>query len=96
MANQLKMAVVHAIVTLKQLGWSQRRIAEELGINRETVARYTRSSPADSKPATNAIPGFAVAEPPCSGRSHSPESFCEPFRAVIGSRCFCCDSLILV
>lgn len=32
MANQLKMAVVHAILTLKQLGWSQRRIAEELGL----------------------------------------------------------------
>jgi len=40
MANQLKMAMVNAILTLKQRGWSQRRIARELGINRETVARY--------------------------------------------------------
>ena len=39
------------------LGWSQRRIAEELGIDRETVARYVHSPPADSKPATNPIPG---------------------------------------
>ena len=39
MANQLKMAVVHAILTLARLGWSRRRIARELGIDRETVAR---------------------------------------------------------
>jgi len=40
MANQLKMAMVNAILTLKQRGWSGRRIARELGIDRETVARY--------------------------------------------------------
>ena len=40
MANQLKMAKVNAIHTLAQRGWSQRRIAESLGINRRTVARY--------------------------------------------------------
>jgi transposase len=59
MANQLKMAVVHAILTLARLGWSQRRIAEQLGIHRETVARYVHSPPADSEPATNPIPGLA-------------------------------------
>jgi len=59
MANQLKMAVVQAILTLARLGWSQRRIAGELGIDRETVARYVHSPPADSKPATNPIPGSA-------------------------------------
>jgi len=57
MANQLKMAVVQAILTLQGLGWSQRRIAQELGIDRETVARYVHAPPADSKPATNPIPG---------------------------------------
>ena len=57
MANQLKMAVVHSILTLKQLGWSHRQIAKKLGIDRETVARYVHSPPADSKPATNPIPG---------------------------------------
>jgi len=40
MANQLKMAMVNAILTLQQRGWSQRRIARELGIDRETVARH--------------------------------------------------------
>ena len=47
MANQLKMAVVHAILTLARLGWSQRRIAQVLGVDRETVAWYVHSPPAD-------------------------------------------------
>ena len=91
MANQLKMAMVHAILTLKQRGWSQRRIARELGIDRETVARYVHLREADSKPATNAPTGSAGLKPanaptgsvdqdtPKSG----PESQCEPFRKVI-------------
>jgi transcriptional regulator len=32
MANQLKMAMVNAILTPKQRGWSQRHIARELGM----------------------------------------------------------------
>ena len=42
MANQLKVAVVHAIIGLLAQGWSYRRIARELGVHRETVARYDR------------------------------------------------------
>ena len=42
MANLLKMAVIESIVTLRQRGWSLRRIARELGIHRETVARHLR------------------------------------------------------
>ena len=38
MANQLKMDKVQAIRALKQQGWSNRKIAEELGIHRTTVA----------------------------------------------------------
>jgi len=40
MANQVKMAVREAIIAYSGLGWSRRRIARTLGINRETVARY--------------------------------------------------------
>ena len=40
--NQLKMDIQHTISTLSRGGWSQRRIARELGIDRETVARYRR------------------------------------------------------
>jgi transposase len=96
MANQLKMAVVHAILTLARLGWSHRRIAQVLGVDRETVARYVHSPPADSKPATNPIPGSepilnpipgsAAAGTPCEDKSSGPESLCEPFRAVIEAK----------
>jgi len=40
MSNQLKMAEVQSILALSDRGWSQRRIARELGVDRETVARY--------------------------------------------------------
>ena len=40
--NQLEMDIQQAISTLGRSGWSQRRIARELGIDRETVARYRR------------------------------------------------------
>jgi hypothetical protein len=86
MANQLKMAVVHAILTLAGLGWSRRRIAQVLGVDRETVARYVHSPPADAKPATHPIPRSAAAGTPCEDKSSGPESLCEPFRAVIEAK----------
>jgi len=49
MANQVKMAIQEAITEYSRLGWSRRRIARALDINRETVARYLRL--AASKPA---------------------------------------------
>jgi transposase len=52
MANQLKMAIVQAILQLHALGWSQRRIATELQIDRETVARYLKLYQNGAKPAT--------------------------------------------
>ena len=51
MANRLKMAKIHAIVGLLEQSWSHRRIARELGVNRETVARYDRLRRNRSKPA---------------------------------------------
>jgi transposase len=56
MANLLKMAISETIRTLHRRGWSQRRIADELGINRETVARHLRQAEPPPKPA-NAPPG---------------------------------------
>src|SRR5688572_31355017 len=52
--NQLKMDLRQSIITLSGNGWSQRKIARELGINRETVARYRREHRQESlaKPAT--------------------------------------------
>jgi transposase len=51
MANLLKMAISESIRTLHARRWSQRRIADELGINRETVARHLRQAELRSKPA---------------------------------------------
>lgn len=51
MANQLKMAKIQAILELHHRGWSQRRIAQELGIDRETVGRYVGLAAGESKPA---------------------------------------------
>jgi transposase len=70
MANQLKVAKLLSIQALHAQGWSRRRIARELGIHRETVARHLQElskpglSPAGSatsKPA-KAPPGSAVGE----------------------------------
>jgi len=38
--NQLEVSIQQSIIALASKGWSQRRIARELGINRETVGRY--------------------------------------------------------
>ena len=48
MANHLKVAKVFSIKALYAQGWSQRRIARELGVSRETVQRYLAGA---SKPA---------------------------------------------
>ena len=52
MANQIKMATSTSIIELYEHGWSQRRIARDLDLNRETVARHIRlHRTPDSKPA---------------------------------------------
>ena len=40
MANQLNMAQIYSILTLRSREWSYRRIGRELGVHRETVKRY--------------------------------------------------------
>lgn len=47
MANRLKMAVVDSIYTLRGRGFSQRKIARLLGIDREMVRRYLRLAAAN-------------------------------------------------
>jgi transposase len=60
MPNYLKMADRQRIKALLELGWSHRRIAREVGVHRETVARYAEEW--SRKPA-NPI----VGEKPSSG-----------------------------
>ena len=89
MANQLKMAMIETIWTLHRRGWSQRRIADALGINRETVARHLQRGEPPSKPAS-APPGSAAVDdtskpasaPPGSAADEDPV---EPNEAPTGS-----------
>jgi transposase len=60
MANLLKMADVQSILTLHARGCSGRKIARELGIDRETVRKHLALAAATSKPAT-ALAGIPVA-----------------------------------
>ena len=51
MANVLKMALIESILSLHALRYSQRRIARELGVDRETVRKYLRQRLSGAKPA---------------------------------------------
>lgn len=62
MANRLEMAMAQAITALWEQGWSIRRIARELGVDRGTVARYARRCRLAGKKAAkaaNAPPGIS-------------------------------------
>jgi len=63
MAKLLKVVVIHAIIKLLEQSWSYRRIARELDVHRETVARYDRlRQSAGSKPANDPrVPWFGTA-----------------------------------
>ena len=67
MANGLKMAVRHAVIALLERGWSHRRIARELQVHRETVARYDRLR--KSKPAISTPGSDTSLAPPCGRKS---------------------------
>ena len=67
MANVLKMAIVQSIRQLHASGWSQRRIARALEIDRGTVARHLRAARPDPKaairPAGSDGPNAATSSP---------------------------------
>jgi len=72
LANKLKMAAIEAIRRLLERGWSRRRVARELGVDRETVARHAQAGGPDaSKPAIST-----------AGRA----SQCGPYRPVVESK----------
>ena len=63
MANVLQVAVIETILTLSRRGCSLRRIARELNVDRETVARHVhREAQADSNPAIS-TPGTVTPTP---------------------------------
>ena len=76
MSNVLKVSLLAVIYSLHDKGWSRRRIARELGLNRETVGRYLRlakpaistagiEEPCEVKPAISTIGSFAGRKSQC-------------------------------
>lgn len=63
MANILKVQEKQAILSLAAQGWSGRRIARELGVDRKTIRRYLRlQEAADSKSPRVSTPGSPTSE----------------------------------
>jgi transposase len=96
MANLLKMAMIDTILSFHRLGWSNRRIARELGVDRDAVSRHIHQALAEPK-AAKAPPGSEpsqndpkAAKAPASSETvvepalaHRSRSLCEAWHAVI-------------
>ena len=90
MANELKVAKVLSIKALHAQGWSQRRIARELGINRETVARHLRTLSKPAKAPTGSEPGVGDSKPAKAPPGSEPGvGNPKPAKAPTGSRSIC-------
>lgn len=98
MPNRLKMSKIQSVLALREKGWTYSRIARELGVHRETVARYVqrRENPSitapevsEAKPA-EAPPGSDNSKPTEAPRRTAERpigrSDCEPWRAVIEAK----------
>jgi len=87
--NQLKVNQQTTIAALYEQGWSKRRIARELGVDRLTVRRYLAA--AQSKSPTHPHTGSEAQNPksptPPTGSlgGGGPESLCEPWKDWIAS-----------
>jgi len=96
MANRLKVAKVLSIKQLHSQGWSQRKIARELGVSRNAVARALRKgvdlaqTGASSEESNEAkAPTGSGDQPDRSNEAKAPtgsRSLCEPFRQTILSK----------
>jgi IS30 family transposase len=83
MSNSLKVSLQTTIYSLDDRGWSRRRIARELGLDRETVSRYLRlaesaTPPSGSEETDEAKPAIST-----TGNSVGRKSQCEPLAEVI-------------
>ena len=91
MANVLDSEKQQQILALGRLGWTLRRIEQEMGVRRETASHYLKQAGIEVRPpgrwghraAKPAIEVFTDSDPPpVPGRSPS-ASACEPHREWI-------------
>jgi len=95
MPYRLKMSKIQSIIALRQQGWTFSRIARELGVHRQTVARYVRDhsestqAPTGSegsestKAPTGSVDSESTQAPRSSASDDVGRSDCEPLREVI-------------
>jgi hypothetical protein len=90
--NQLKVNQQQTIVALHEQGWSKRRIARELGLDRKTVRRclaltVVSKSPGDPQTGSEAVPPSKSPGDPRTGPMDlggaGPDSLCEPWKERI-------------
>ena len=76
--NQLKVNLQQSIVVLFEKGWSKRRIARELGVDRVTVRKYLVAAGAKSPaPQTGSVGGSESKSPTPQTGSVVPSSVCD-------------------
>jgi predicted transcriptional regulator len=95
MSNVLKVSLQTTIYSLADRGWSQRRIASELGINRETVRRYLRLakpaiSIAGSEEEADRKPAISITGEPAEATQSKPAISIAGVGAGRRSRCERC------
>ena len=80
--NELKLSLQQSILALNRSRWSARAIARELGINRETVAKYLRTA---LQPATDGLAAPPVSKPAISTPGSDDGAVSKPAISTAGS-----------
>jgi len=86
MANQLMMDKSFAINSLRESGYSERRIAQTLGVSRGVVRRHLRAPQSNSTKAPTGSRGQTLVPEPTVA-TIAMGSQCEPFRELIVGKC---------
>ncbi|MBI5769795.1 MAG: IS21 family transposase [Verrucomicrobia bacterium] len=83
--NRIKVSLQQSIIALAERGWSKRRIARELQLDRATVTRHLTAANAATNPAHGAdeVVRANAATNPAHGARPGPASLCAPFAAEI-------------